>query len=171
MFTRAWRRPFVFTGDSRRHQFLYDASAIFKIFTALAFAATLLFAFRGWSGTLAVGVTFVVLWALWMGTAAAEYRERRRLARPVTERDVAEAVPAEEERLERAVQNAEARMGLEILAGLVLVAIVLAVFLMGREMLGLGALLIFAYLTVFGAPYWAAAIHERGDEERQRLSR
>lgn len=165
-----WRRPFEFEGDTRSHEFLYDAGAALKILTAVAFAATLLFAFQGWSGTLAVAAVFLGAWVLWMLALLGEHRARKGL-RAVTEDALRPEGGEEEERVERAVQRAEARLGLEILAGLVLVAIVAAVFLMGREMLGLGVLLIFAYLTVFGAPFWIAAMHQRGDDERERLGR
>jgi hypothetical protein len=72
-------------------------------------------------------------------------------------------------RTEREVVRAELKLGLEILAALVLAAVVAAV-LFFRDMFGLGIVLVFAYLAAFGAPYWIAAIHERGHEEEERIA-
>jgi len=173
---KAWRRPFEYAGDTPRHEFLYDMQAALKIFTALAFAATLVFTFQGWPGTFFVAVLFAVACTLWMVSVIGEHRARKGLAGPVTEaeahaqEEAAGGAAALTARLtEREVVRAELKFGLEILAALVLAAVVAAV-LFFRDMIGLGIVLVFAYLAAFGAPYWIAAIHERGDEEKERIA-
>lgn len=173
---KAWRRPFEYAGDTPRHEFLYDMQAALKVFSALAFAATLIFAFQEWPGTFLVALLFAVACTLWMVSVIGEHRARKGLAGPVTEAEehaAAEAAGGAAARAarvsEREIVRAELKLGLEILAALVLAAVVAAV-LFFRDMVGLGIILVFAYLAAFGAPYWIAAIHERGEEEKERIA-
>jgi hypothetical protein len=175
MFEKAWRRPFVWAGDTGKHQFLSDAQAAFKIFTAISFAVTLFLALLQLSGAVFAAVAFLLSWIFWMAALAAERRARRGLPGPVTEGEARRAEQAgeaeqEEARMEGLVEQSAVKFAAEIFAGVVLVAIVLAVFLVDREMLGLTILLFVAYLTLFGAPYWIAAVHERASGERERLT-
>ena len=73
---KAWRRPFEYAGDTPRHEFLYDMQAALKIFTALAFAATLVFTFQGWPGSHFVAALFALACGLWVFTVIGEHRAR-----------------------------------------------------------------------------------------------
>lgn len=177
MPANAWRRPFEWAGDTRRHEFLYDAQAIFKILAAMSFVAVLLFSFNGWPGTLFFGIVFLLTSGLWMTSALLEHRARRGLAGPTTEGEYARAhaesgPDAEREReIARRAARAGTRLALEILAALLMVAIGAAVLLFDRATIGIGIVLAFVWLLVFGAPYWAAAVLDRQAEDRDRDER
>ncbi|MEZ5066028.1 MAG: hypothetical protein R3B81_14940 [bacterium] len=170
-YGKAWRRPFVFTGDSRGHEFLYDAQAIFKILSILSFAVLVFAIFLHWPGLGVLGGLFVASVILWMTTTALEHRARHQLRSVVNEHEAHELEHLAQDAVERTrdehVARVETRFALAILVALVLGALAVAALLF-RPTFGLGALLVFAYLVAFGAPYWLAAIHERGEDERNK---
>jgi hypothetical protein len=176
MAVRVWRRPFVWAGDTKRHEFLYDAQAIFKIIAALAFALTMLSAFNSWPGTVFYTVVFLASWMLWMGGMFLEHRARRGLSGPTTEgeylRELEEAEGETVTGLQRAADRRAAKagvtLGLEIFAGLVVLALVAATVLFDARTFVAGAVLLLACLVLFNAPCWAAAVHEKLAEERER---
>jgi hypothetical protein len=68
---------------------------------------------------------------------------------------------------DRSVEKAEIRTGFRLAAGIGIIAIGLAALLLGWRMIGIGALLFFAYLALFGAPFWIAAVHQEGDSAKK----
>jgi hypothetical protein len=176
MAIQVWRRPFVWAGNTKWHEFLYDAQAVFKIVAGLALGLTLLVTFNSWPGALFFAAVFVVSWILWMAGTILEHRARKRLHGPTTEGEYLDQLEAEElgsalgtqRAIERRAAAAGMKLGLEIFAGLVLLAVVFAAILFDRRTLGIGMILVFACLVLFGAPVWAAAIHEKLSEERER---
>jgi hypothetical protein len=179
MMDKAWRRPFVWAGDTKRHEFLYDVQAIFKIGTALAAALTLLSVFNSWPGAPLFAVLFLVSWLLWMGGMVLERRARRGLRGPTTEgewlreRETAEAgADVETQRAaERRATRAGVTLAIEILVALALLAVVAAAVLFDARTFVSGAVVVFACLVLFNAPCWAAAVHERLSVERERAGR
>lgn len=178
MAVRVWRRPFEWAGDTKWHEFLYDAQAIFKIIAAISFVAVLLFSFNSWKGTLFCGVVFLASAGLWLSSALLELRARQGLSGPTTEGEYLRAraeqegvEPDEERAASRRAARAGTKLGLEILAVLLLVAVACAVLLFSHATLGIGIGLAFLWLLLFGAPYWAAAVLERESDEKERNAR
>ena len=175
MAVKVWRRPFEWAGDTKRHEFLYDAQAIFKILSGIALATALVFAFAfdSWQGALFFGAVALITSILWMVGTLLEHGARHGLSGPVTEGDLVsveaeERVPDAGAEAEQRAQRAGTRLAMWILAGVVLVAIPAAVLLFDRETLGIGFVLALVWGLVFGAPYWAAAVYDRRDEEREK---
>jgi hypothetical protein len=175
MTVKAWRRPFEWAGDTRRHEFLYDAQAIFKIFSGISAGVALVFAFNGWPGTSFFAGVFVVTSLLWATGTLLERGARRGLPGPTTEGELAREEPGDvapesthELAVERRATRAGTRLAMGILAAVVLIALAAAVLLFDRATLGIGLLLALLWGLLFGAPYWAAAVFERRDEARGR---
>jgi small-conductance mechanosensitive channel len=175
MADKVWRRPFEWAGDTKRHEFLYDAQAVFKVFSGIALGVALVFAFNSWPGTFFFVTVFLVSSALWVTGTLLEHRTRQGLPGPTTEGEAARleadedrAASARDEAAERRAARAGTRLALGILAAVVLVAIGTAVLLFDRATLGVGVVLALVWGLVFGAPYWAAAVFDRQDEERRR---
>jgi hypothetical protein len=70
-----------------------------------------------------------------------------------------------------AVLHTQVAWGLGILAGIVVASAVMAGALLGRDELLFGTFLFSLYLTLFGMPFWIAAIHTEGDETKRQLMR
>jgi hypothetical protein len=68
-----------------------------------------------------------------------------------------------------AVLHTQVAWGLGILAGIVVASAVMAGTLLGRGELVFGTFLFSLYLTLFGMPFWIAAIHTEGDETEKQL--
>jgi len=179
MPVKAWRRPFEYVGDTKRHEFLYDAQAIFKVLSAIALGVALVFAFvfDSWQGALFFGAVALITSLLWITGTMLEHGARHGLPGPVTEGDYDRATAGEpagtdarEAEMERRVARAGKRAAMGILATVVLVAIAAAVFLFDRATLGIGFILALVWGLVFGAPYWIAAVLEGQDDEREKGS-
>jgi len=109
-----------------------------------------------------------VLAAIVFGTDLALAAIDRRVHR---ERRLA-AVPSESR--ERKVLAAEERVGakmvLTLAIGLAAIALVVASAFLAWRLVGIGALIVFAWMALLGLPVWAAAVEEEVDEERERLT-
>jgi hypothetical protein len=171
MAVKVWRRPFEWAGDTKRHEFLYDAQAIFKILSGISLGVALVFAFAfdSWQGALFFGAVALIASLLWITGTLLEHGARHGTSGQVTE-GPEEAEPADAGALEveRRAARAGTRMAMGILALIVLTAIAAAVFLFDRATLGIGFVLALIWGLVFGAPYWMAAVFESRDEEREK---
>jgi len=68
-----------------------------------------------------------------------------------------------------AAERAGFRMGVFIVAPLVVMAIVLAAIFVGPKVIGLGALAFFAIMIFMGGPVWLAAMEEEIDDDQEKL--
>jgi len=180
MADKVWRRPFEWAGDTKRHEFLYDAQAIFKILSGISLGVALLFAFAfdSWQGALFFGAVALITSLLWMTGTLLEHGARHGTSGPVTEGEQVRAeaalrgtpVDARALAVEQRAARAGNRLAVGILVVVVLTAVAAAVFLFDRATLGIGFVLALVWGLVFGAPYWIAAVLDRQDEEREKRS-
>ncbi len=68
-----------------------------------------------------------------------------------------------------AAERAGFRMGVFIVAPLVVLAVVLAAVFVGWQVIGLGALAFFALMIFMGGPVWLAAMEEEIDDEGEKI--
>lgn len=68
-----------------------------------------------------------------------------------------------------AAERAGFRMGVFIVAPLVVLAIVLAAVFVGPKIIGLGALAFFAIMIFMGGPVWLAAMEEEIDDGQEKI--
>ncbi len=68
-----------------------------------------------------------------------------------------------------AAERAGFRMGVFIVAPLVVMAIVLAAIFVGPKVIGLGALAFFAIMIFMGGPVWLAAMEEEIDDDQEKI--
>lgn len=68
-----------------------------------------------------------------------------------------------------AAERAGFRMGVFIVAPLVVLAVVLAAVFVGWKVIGLGALAFFAIMIFMGGPVWLAAMEEEIDDDQEKI--
>ncbi len=68
-----------------------------------------------------------------------------------------------------AAERAGFRMGVFIVAPLVVLAVVLAAVFVGWQVIGLGALAFFAIMISMGGPVWLAAMEEEIDDDQEKI--
>ena len=91
-----------------------------------------------------------------------------RLDPDVGEEDLEEIAPDVSREIV-AAERAGFRLGVIIVAPLAALAVLLAAVFVGWKVIGLGALAMFAFMILFGAPVWLAAMEDEIEEAEEKI--
>jgi hypothetical protein len=149
------------------------------VFISAALVVLLMFTFV-WFAVLPAAV-MIIAYGLLLIADFAEYRTYRPGYPGHEEAPAAEAMAAaadrtmvERERIAAAVHLRLRRTIAGIVGGAAIAALAVVGFIFGRDpalrpVLGIGAMILFAYILLVAAPFWMGWIEEQADEEKHRI--